>query len=116
MPGLCQHCHIRLISGRKRKYCAEHSLLASILWKRRHRRLWKAAGDKYWLSDWKNKTEGERRAYFRTYMREYRRGTRRRRPDLRALEERSSSKSVQVQQGRRISAAKSALALSYRTV
>jgi len=42
------------------------------LWKRKHRRVWKSAGDKYWLSDWKHKTPEERKAYFRAYMREYR--------------------------------------------
>ena len=71
--GLCIFCHIAPITGRNRKYCAEHSRLASTLWKRTHRRLWKAAGDKYWLADWNHKTPDERRSYFREYMREYRR-------------------------------------------
>lgn len=71
--GLCRHCHENPIVGRRRKYCPEHARTASILWKREHRRRWKAAGDKYWLDDWKHKTPEGRREYFRTYMREYRR-------------------------------------------
>jgi hypothetical protein len=70
--GLCIFCHLAPVTGRKRKYCDEHSNLASMIWKRQHRRTWKAAGDKYWLSDWKHQTPEERRAYFRTYMRKYR--------------------------------------------
>jgi hypothetical protein len=70
--GLCIYCHVAPITGRKRKYCDEHSDLASTIWKRKHRRVWKAAGDKYWLSDWKHQTPEERRAYFREYMRRYR--------------------------------------------
>jgi hypothetical protein len=70
--GLCNFCHLAPITGRKRKYCDLHSKLASTLWKRKHRRAWKDAGDKYWEADWKQKTADERRAYFRTYMREYR--------------------------------------------
>ena len=73
VKGLCFSCHRKPISGRNRKYCQDDSRQASAIWKREHRRLWKAAGDKYWLSDWKNKTSEERRAYFRTYMQEYRR-------------------------------------------
>jgi hypothetical protein len=75
--GQCCYCHTRPITGRNRKYCRRHSAAASRIWKRVHRRLWKADGDKYWLSDWKNKTPEERRAYYRAYMREYRRGQRR---------------------------------------
>ncbi len=67
----CHHCHTAPVTGRKRKYCDKHSREASAIWKRAHRRLWKAQGDKYWLSEWKS--DEERRAYFRTYMREYRR-------------------------------------------
>lgn len=66
---VCQHP----LSVGLRKYCLYHSKLASAIWKRAHRRLWKAAGDSYWLSDWKNRTTEERRAYFRSYMRDYRR-------------------------------------------
>ena len=76
--GKCTNCQTAPVTGRKRKYCDRHSSVASALWKRLHRRLWKAAGDKYWLSDWKNKSVEERRAYFRAYMQEYRRGLRRR--------------------------------------
>jgi len=75
--GLCHWCQTAPIVGRKRKYCLEHSLQASLIWKRKHRRLWKAAGDPYWLADWKNKTPEERRAYFRAYMRAYRQKLRR---------------------------------------
>ncbi len=67
---LCQHCHSAPVTGRKRKYCVQHSRSASAIWKRAHRRLWKAQGDKYWLADWKSPEE--RRAYFRAYMRAYR--------------------------------------------
>jgi hypothetical protein len=70
--GTCRHCSEPLKTG-QRKYCAHCAPLASRLWKRDHRRLWKAAGDPYWLTDWKHKTPDERRAYFRTYMRRYRR-------------------------------------------
>jgi len=69
----CGHCGQQLLVGRQRKYCDLCSPLASLLWKRRHRRLWKAAGDPYWLTDWKHKTSDERRTYFRDYMRAYRR-------------------------------------------
>jgi hypothetical protein len=68
----CRHCG-QALAGRQRHYCTECGPLASRLWKRAHRRLWKAAGDRYWLTDWKHKTPDERRAYFRTYMRAYRR-------------------------------------------
>jgi hypothetical protein len=69
--GLCNYCRQNPIVGRNRKYCPEHARQASAIWKREHRRAWKAEGDKYWLADWK--TPEERRAYFRTYMREWRR-------------------------------------------
>lgn len=69
---VCVYCQAEAIVGRKRKYCDVHSRQASVIWKRLHRRLWHAAGDKYWLSDWKHKTPAERRAYFRQYMRQYR--------------------------------------------
>src|SRR2546427_13289880 len=78
--GLCDWCQTAPIVGRKRKYCPEHSRQASLVWKRKHRKLWKAAGDKYWLADWKNKTPEERRAYFRTYKRAYRKKRRPERP------------------------------------
>jgi len=71
--GLCIFCHAAPVTGRKRKYCDQHSRLASTNWKRAHRRIWKAAGDKYWLADWKHKTAEERKEYFRAYMRRYRR-------------------------------------------
>lgn len=71
MPtGRCAVCERQLL-GRNQKYCAEHSHLASTIWKRAQRRLWKAAGDPYWQSDWKD--QDARRAYHRAYMREYRR-------------------------------------------
>jgi hypothetical protein len=73
--GPCHYCHQAPVSGRKRKYCDEHSREASAIWKREHRRLWKAQGDKYWVSEWKSPED--RRAYFRTYMRGYRRRRRR---------------------------------------
>jgi len=69
---LCVLCH-QTLEFRFRKYCKAHSSLASAIWKRVHRRLWKKAGDPYWLSDWKNRTIEERRTYFRNYMRRYRR-------------------------------------------
>jgi hypothetical protein len=70
--GMCVFCHARPITGRKRKYCDEHSSLASVLWKRNERRTFPASqGD--WLINWKNKSPEERKAYFRAYMREYRR-------------------------------------------
>ena len=78
--GLCHWCQTAPIVGRKRKYCLEHSRQASVIWKRKYRRLWKAAGDKYWLVDWTNRTPEERRAYFRTYMRAYREKLRREKP------------------------------------
>jgi hypothetical protein len=70
---LCAYCHTRPLMGRGRKYCPEDGPKASVIWKREHRRAWKASGDKYWLADWKHKTSEERRAYFRDYMRKYRR-------------------------------------------
>ena len=70
--GLCISCNTAPVVGRARKYCPKHSRQASALWKRAHRRLWKAMGDKYWLADWKHTTSEERRAYFRNYMRSYR--------------------------------------------
>jgi hypothetical protein len=70
---LCSYCNTNPIVGRGRKYCPDHTRQASTIWKRKHRRLWKALGDKYWLADWKHKTPEERRAYFRNYMRAYRR-------------------------------------------
>ena len=72
---VCVIC-FRPLSGRFRKYCQSHSRLASAIWKRTHRRLWKVSGDRYWLSDWKNRTTEERRTYFRSYMRAYRRRVR----------------------------------------
>jgi len=71
--GLCRYCHQNPIVGRRRKYCPEHARNASTIWKREHRRAWKADGDKYWLANWKHKTPEERREYFRLYMRRYRR-------------------------------------------
>jgi hypothetical protein len=68
--GPCHYCHKAPVTGRKRKYCDEHSREASAIWKREHRRLWKAQGDRYWISDWKS--PDDRRTYFRTYMRGYR--------------------------------------------
>ena len=69
---VCAVCGTPLRAPR-RKYCTAHGNLASLLWKREQRRKWKQAGDAYWESDWKNKTSEERRAYFREYMRAYRR-------------------------------------------
>jgi hypothetical protein len=71
-PALCLYCHTRPIPPLKRKYCDVHSGEASAIWKREHRRQWKALGDRYWLADWKHKSDEERRAYFRAYMRAYR--------------------------------------------
>ena len=73
--GLCVFCQLAPVTGRKRKYCDQHSSLASTIWKRKHRSVWKALGDPYWIADWKNKTPEERRAYFREYMRKYRKRT-----------------------------------------
>ena len=73
--GLCRYCHQNPIVGRRRKYCPEHARNASTILKRQYRRDWKAQGDKYWLTDWKS--DEERRAYFRTYMRRYRQARRR---------------------------------------
>src|SRR5260370_6123544 len=70
--GVCVYCQ-QQIPPRNRKYCAAHSKVASALWKREHRRLWKAAGDNYWESNWKHRTPEERRTYAREYMRQYRR-------------------------------------------
>lgn len=67
----CRICATPL-TGRQRKFCAAHSSQASILWKREQRRKWAAAGDPYWLSDWKHKSSAERRTYFREYMQKYR--------------------------------------------
>ena len=74
---LCTYCRQSPIVGRNWKYCPDHARQASAIWKREHRRTWKAAGDKYWLSDWK--TPEERRAYFPAYMREWRQRRRERR-------------------------------------
>jgi hypothetical protein len=60
--GPCQHCRTAPVTGRKRKYCDEHSRQASAIWKRRNPEL---------RGSWKNPED--RKAYFRTYMREYRR-------------------------------------------
>lgn len=68
----CAYCHVTPIVPPKRKYCEVHSSLASALWKREHRRRWKASGDRYWQSNWKHATVDERRAYAREYMRSYR--------------------------------------------
>jgi hypothetical protein len=61
--GLCQHCHTLPVTGRKRKFCDEHSRQASAIWKRKHPE---------WRTPWVT-THEKRRAYFRTYMRGYRR-------------------------------------------
>ena len=61
--GLCRYCHQNPIDGRRRKYCHDHARNASAIWKRMHPE---------YRGDW-NVTKEERLAYFRTYMREYRR-------------------------------------------
>lgn len=71
--GLCHYCQLNPITGKRRKYCEQHSAQASLIWKRVHRRLWRNAGASTWLVDWKHKSADERKAYFRQYMREYRR-------------------------------------------
>lgn len=71
--GLCRYCNQNPILGRRRKYCPDHARNASAIWKREFRRQEKAKGEKYWLADWKHATPDERRAYFRNYMRAYRR-------------------------------------------
>ena len=62
---------------RYRKYCAEHSPLASLVWKRAQRQA--CRGAKYWLDHWLKLAGDERsaraayNAYMRRYMRRYRR-------------------------------------------
>ena len=67
---LCIYCETAPVAPGKRKYCDAHSRQASAIWKRAHRRLRKIQGEKYWLAHWKSPED--RRAYFRTYMRDYR--------------------------------------------
>jgi len=69
---LCAHCRFKPVTPPKRKYCDDCSPLASTIWKRTHRRLWNAQGDSHWRANWKHKTDEERKAYFREYMRKYR--------------------------------------------
>jgi hypothetical protein len=71
-------CHCgKPLPPRFRKYCVEHSPLASLLWKRAQRQA--CRGTEYWLDYWLNLTGDERsareayNAYMRNYMRRYRR-------------------------------------------
>lgn len=78
---LCSNCRIRIVSPTRKKYCVPCGANASAIWKRRQRRIWNQLGQPYWLDNWKHKTDEERRAYYRNYMRAYRqkaRSTRRR--------------------------------------
>jgi hypothetical protein len=112
--GQCCYCHIPLSTARYRWYWDGHSPLASTIWKRIHRRFWRAAGDNYWLSDWKNKTPEERRAYFSAYMREYRRGERRRtRATRRPGDVDLCPSPIQIAKRDRVSSPKSALNLLF---
>ena len=63
---------------RHRKYCAEHSPLASLLWKRAQRSA--CRGTAYWLDSWLKLAGDGRaaRAAYNSYMRNYMRGYRRR--------------------------------------
>ncbi len=70
---VCSACHIQAVPRLRRKYCTVCGLRASVLWKRAKRHAWKQSGQKYWLDNWKHKSDAERRAYFREYMRAYRR-------------------------------------------
>src|SRR5262245_6963241 len=74
---LCHSCEVRRISPRRRKFCDRCGMLASLVWKREKRREWRGLGQKYWLDAWKHVSDEERKAYFRTYMREYRQNKRR---------------------------------------
>jgi hypothetical protein len=61
---------------RHRKYCAEHSPLAGLLWKRRERQVCRST--RYWFDYWL-KAEGSEeaaRAAYNSYFREYMRGRR----------------------------------------
>jgi hypothetical protein len=66
---------------RHRKYCANCSPLASMLWKRARRREWR--GTRYYLDPWlkradgdENKARGLRNEYMRSYRAKNRPGTR----------------------------------------
>lgn len=74
--AVCQNCG-QPRPARNRRYCSKCSTRASALWKARHRRLWAAAwrqshqGIPPWLDGWPDLES--RRAYFREYMRKWRR-------------------------------------------
>ncbi len=70
---VCSACQENPVAPGRRKYCTECGAHASVLWKRRQRRAWKRLGQKYWRDNWKHTSDEERCAYFRQYMRAYRR-------------------------------------------
>lgn len=69
---MCSACQAKPVAPNRTKYCSDCAASASVLWKRRQRRAWKQSGQKYWRDNWKHKSDQERRAYYRAYMRTYR--------------------------------------------
>jgi hypothetical protein len=72
----CTGCGRGVVHPPKRKYCDNCSRQASAAWKRKHRHLfsirWRhdPAGPPPWMDGWR--TPEERRAYYRDYMRKWR--------------------------------------------
>jgi hypothetical protein len=88
---LCAACQLRPIPRGNRRYCESCSPHASVTWKARHRRQWAAdwrakgrRGEPPWLDGWPSLEA--RRAYYRTYMAEWRRQRRDRRESATASE------------------------------
>jgi hypothetical protein len=74
---LCKICQKHEVSGRRRKYCGpECAREAKNQWKRDLRKKSKELGTKL-ENTWR--TPDERRAYYKTYMRRYRKRTRKKR-------------------------------------
>ena len=63
---LCRECHSRPIPPPKRKYCAACSPLASTIWKRRMREIWRQEGG---VVEIPNRDRVRYRVYMRDYMR-----------------------------------------------
>ena len=75
--GLSRYCQCgKLLPPQHRKYCADCSPQASLLWKREVRR--QSRRSRYWLDYWLKVTGNEvdarhaYNAYMRTYMRQHR--------------------------------------------
>lgn len=76
--SLCTHCQNAPIPRGKRRYCATCSPIASRIWKARQRQQWASdwrsrgqVGSPPYLDAWPSRDEF--RAYFRNYMRAWRR-------------------------------------------